>query len=248
MNAVTVSVHQPNFMPWLKLVDKIIASDIFVAYDTAQYTKTEYHARQKVMTQSGPGWLSVPIRHVRGTYQVIKDVRIDNSQPFRRRHLRTLKLAYASTPYFDEVFSIIEGVYARGHEYLADLSLDLIASMCTYLGGRVQIVRASELPHSGDRTERLVRLVQHAGGTEHLTSTFGGDHQEVDWFRFAEAGLDVVAQQFEHPVYEQIRPGFVPHLAAVDMMFSCGRQTGEILARRRRLVPVDLARADVGLG
>ena len=35
-----VSVHQPNFMPWLKLLDKILASDVYIAYDTAQFTKT----------------------------------------------------------------------------------------------------------------------------------------------------------------------------------------------------------------
>ena len=51
-----VSVHQPNFMPWLKLLDKVLASDVYVAYDTVQYTKSEYHARQRVRTRTGrPG-------------------------------------------------------------------------------------------------------------------------------------------------------------------------------------------------
>lgn len=241
MNSVTVSVHQPNFMPWLKLVDKILASDVYVAYDTAQYTKTEYHARQKVKSQSGPVWLSVPVRHVRGTHQAIKDVRIDTSQPFRRRHLKVMSMAYASAPYFDEVFPMVDEIYARDHEYLADLSIDLIAAICAYLESPVRIVRASALPHDGDRAERLIQLVQSAGGTEHLTSTFGADHQHVDWWRFEEAGVGIRAQQFDHPTYDQIGPGFVPHLAAVDMLFSCGRRTREILEHRRRLVPVDLA-------
>jgi WbqC-like protein family len=243
MSSVTVSVHQPNFLPWLKLVDKILASDVYVAYDTAQYTKTEYHGRQKVQALHGPAWLSVPIRHVRGTYQLIKDVRIDNDQPFRRRHLRVLKMSYASAPYFDEVFPIVEQAYAREQEYLADLSVDLISAICAYLESPVRIVRASTLPHDGDRSERLVQLVRAAGGTEHLTSTFGGAHQDVDWWRFDEAGIGIRAQQFDHPTYDQIGPEFVPDLAAVDMLFSCGRQVREILEQRRRLVPVDLAAA-----
>lgn len=243
MSAVTVSVHQPNFMPWLKLVDKILASDVYVAYDTAQYTKTEYHARQKVKTQSGPVWLSTPVQHVRGTHQTIKDVRIDNSQPFRRRHLKVLSMAYASAPYYDEVFPIIDEIYAREHDYLADLSIDLIAAICSYLENPVRIVRASALPHEGTRAERLVQLVQAVGGTEHLTSTVGADHQEVDWEPFEEAGIGLVAQKFDHPTHDQIGPGFVPHLAAVDMLFSCGRRTREILEQRRRLVPVDPALA-----
>jgi hypothetical protein len=244
MDAVTVSIHQPNFLPWLKLLDKILASDVYVAYDTAQYTKTEYHARQKVKSFSGPVWLTVPIRHVRGVRQTLKDVRIDNSQPFRRKHLKVLRTSYERTPHFDEVFPVIEEIYGRDHEYLVDLNLDLITSFCSYLGGPVRIVRASTLPHDGERAERLVRLVQAVGGTCHLTSTFGGDHQEVDWPLFHEAGVRITAQQFEHPDYDQIGSGFEPNLAAVDMLFSCGRDTRTIVERGRQLVPVDPALAN----
>jgi hypothetical protein len=248
MTGITVSVHQPNFLPWLRLLDKILASDVYVAYDTVQYTKTEYHARQRVKTHSGPVWLTVPVRHVRGEHQLIKDVRIDNSQPFRRRHLKVLRMSYGSTPYFDEVFAILEQVYARGHERLVDLNMDLIESFCSYLDVPVRIVRASTVPHEGDRTERLVQLVRNAGGSEHLTSTFGAGHQDVAWWRFDLAGIGVRAQRFEHPEYDQIGAGFVPNLAAVDMLFSCGRDTREILSGGRRLVSVAPALEDAPHG
>lgn len=241
MNSVTVSIHQPNFMPWLKLLDKILASDVYVAYDTAQYTKTEYHSRQKVKSPTGTVWLTVPVRHVRGVRQPIMDVRIDNSQPFRRKHLKMLRMSYERAPYFDEVFPIVEEVYAREQQFLADLSLELIDAICSYLGSPVRTVRSSTLPHEGDRTERLVQLVKNAGGTEHLTSTLGADHQDVDWPRFEQAGLGLVAQRFDHPEYEQVRPGFVPDLAAVDMLFTCGRRTRDVLERGQRLEMVDPA-------
>jgi hypothetical protein len=237
MTDITVSVHQPNFLPWLKLLDKILASDVYVAYDTVLYTKTEYHHRQKVRTPTGPEWLTVPVRHVRGVQQFIKDIRIDNKQPFRRRHLQVLRRSYGSAPYFDEVFAILEETYARDHERLVDLNMDLIESFCSYLQSPVRIVRASTLPHEGDRAQRLVDLVRNAGGSEHLTSSFGAGHQDVDWWQFERAGLGIRVQRFEHPEYEQIGDGFIPNLAAVDMLFSCGRETREILANRRELVP-----------
>ena len=237
-----VSVHQPNFMPWLKLLDKILASDVYVAYDTAQFTKTEYHARQKVMTPSKPVWMTVPVLST-GDYQPIQDVRIDNKQPFRRQHLHRLRKAYESTPYFDEVYALVDRVYAGDHELLVDLNLDLIEALRDYLEAPVRIVRASELPHEGDRTERLIQLVQAAGGSDHLTSSYGGE-QDVDWKRFDRAGLGIVEQRFEHPEYDQIGSEFVPNLAAIDLLFSCGRETGEILARRRSLVRVAPALQD----
>ena len=36
-------LHQPNFLPWTKLISKIAASDVWIVYDSAQYTKTEFH-------------------------------------------------------------------------------------------------------------------------------------------------------------------------------------------------------------
>jgi hypothetical protein len=41
-------VHQPNFLPWLKLLDKILGSDVYVAYDSVIYTRSEYHDRQRI--------------------------------------------------------------------------------------------------------------------------------------------------------------------------------------------------------
>jgi hypothetical protein len=44
---------------------------------------------------------------------------------------------------------------------------------------------------------------------------------------------------FNHPVYNQPWRGFIPHLAALDMLFSCGRATAEILEAGRRLETID---------
>jgi hypothetical protein len=239
MPGLLVSVHQPNFMPWLRLLDKILASDVYIAYDTVQYTKSEYHARQRVRTHTGEPWLSVPLRSVRGRRQLIGQVRLDPGQPFRARHLKTLRLGYSNTPYFAEVYGLVEEVYGRGQERLIDLNLDLIETFCRYLGSQVRIVRASSLPHAGDNTERLVELIRHVAGTVHLTSTYGTGRQYIDWPRVLAAGIAVRAQRFDHPRYDQAWPGFVADLAALDMLFCRGPATARTLAAGRRFVPVE---------
>jgi hypothetical protein len=241
MPPLVVSVHQPNFMPWLKLLDKILASDVYVAYDTVQYTRSEYHARQRVRTHTGLAWLSVPLRRVPGQRQLIEQLRLDPGQPFGARHLKTLRVGYTGTPYFTEVYSLVEQVYARRHERLVDLSLDLIEAFCRYLGSPVRIVRASALPHTGDNTERLIQLVRAVAGDVHLTSTYGTERRYIDWPRVTGAGIAVRAQQFQHPVYRQAWPGFVADLAALDMLFCHGPATAGRLAAARRSVPVDPA-------
>ena len=43
---VGVCLHQPNYLPWTKLLAKIAMSDVYVAYDSVQFTRSEYHNRQ----------------------------------------------------------------------------------------------------------------------------------------------------------------------------------------------------------
>lgn len=239
-----VSVHQPNFMPWLKLLDKILGSDVYVAYDTVIYTRSEYHGRQQIKRDGRADWLSVPLVKVPGTQQLIMDVMIDNSQPFRQRQLRLIRLAYGKTPYFDEVYPVIAGAYGKGQERLVDLNLDLISALCDYLGSPVRIVTASSLERDrstdelADNTQRIIDLVRAVGGTVHLTSTYGTARQYIDWPRVQAAGLPVWSQEFDHPVYPQSGADFLPHLAAIDMLFSRGTETAAILDEKRRLVDI----------
>ena len=224
---VSVSVHQPNFMPWLKLLTKVLASDVFVAYDSVQFTRREFHARQLFRSVSGaPEWLSVPVEST-GSRQILQDTRIAESFDWRSAHLRFLEKHYAATPFFAEVFPLIEEVYARRNTRLVEHNLDLLQAFCDYLSADVRIVRASDLPHSGAREDRLRDLVQNVGGDVHLTST-STTHQ-IDWSLLDRAGIPVFEQVFEHPVYPQPPGPFLPNLAAPDLFFACGTGAGEIL-------------------
>ncbi|MDD5348183.1 MAG: WbqC family protein, partial [Candidatus Omnitrophica bacterium] len=54
-----VSVHQPQYLPWLGFFDKIARSDCFVFLDTVQYKEREFQNRNKIRTADGWMWLTV---------------------------------------------------------------------------------------------------------------------------------------------------------------------------------------------
>jgi hypothetical protein len=234
---VTVSVHQPNFMPWLKLMAKILDSDVYVAYDTVQFTRHEFHARQHFRTRSGEAaWLTVPVVST-GSRQMLNEVRVVPEQGWRDDHLEFLASNYSSAAYFGEVFPLVREVYARRHEMLVDHNLDLIEQLCRYLGSDVKIVRAGDLPHTGTREERLLDLVRNAGGDAHLTSTTAT--HVIDWSGFDEAGIPVYVQEFSHPEYPQGDPPFLPNLAAVDLLFHTGTGAARIFDTCNRAEPLE---------
>src|SRR2546428_11865995 len=87
-----VAIHQPQYLPWLGYLAKWAAADVFVFLDTVQYEKNGWQNRNRIKTATGPQWLTVPVRARLGTS--IADVTIDTSQPWARRPLRPLELAY----------------------------------------------------------------------------------------------------------------------------------------------------------
>jgi hypothetical protein len=222
-----VSIHQPNFLPWVKLLAKIVASDVYVAYDSVQFNKREFHARQLFPTERGaPVFLTVPVRHT-GRREPLRDMRIATEGPWRAQHLGFLAANYGGAPYFDEVFPLVADVYATGHELLAEHNIGLIEALCGYLGAGVRVVRASTLAHSGSREQRLLDLVRAVGGDHHLSSTQGTHH--IDWAPFHQVGIPVHLQDFTHPVYPQPYGAFVPNLSALDLLFQQGRSAIETL-------------------
>lgn len=214
-------LHQPNFIPWTKLIAKIAACDVYVAYDSVQFTRTEYHNRQRLRGRHDAVLLSVPVQRAKSR-QPLCDVQLESVSDWRGYHLRIIEQEYRRAPYFDAVFALVQTVYERGHTNLVDLNLDLLQEMLGYLEFDTQITRATDFPHTGDNTDRLIQLTRLVGADEHLTSTWGTERRYIEWDRVAAAGIKVRTQAFTHPTYRQQFEPFVPNLGVLDLLFASG--------------------------
>ena len=88
--------------------------------------------------------------------------------------------------------------------------------------------RASAIGVSdGDATGRLVALCRAVGADTYLAGRDGGLY--MDMTRFTEAGISVLTQTYEHPVYAQPHGDFVPLLSALDLLLTHGDDALRIL-------------------
>jgi hypothetical protein len=217
-------LHQPNAYPWVKLIDKILGSDVWIVYDTAQYTRTEFHSRGMVKGRQGLIWLTIPVVTAgRPRFQPLRDVEISRGEDWQAAHLRLLREHYLHAPHYDEIRDLLDSLYRRDHRWLVDFNVELTAAVLDYLGSRTRIIRASELPHAGDRTQRLIDLTVAAGCDTHVTSSRFNPSIGIDWQRVADAGLAVREQVFTEQVHPQLHGAFVPRLSVLDLLFNCGR-------------------------
>lgn len=214
--AKTVTIHQPDFMPWLGFFDRWRVSDLFIVLDDVQFIRRGWHHRDKIKTPSGVQWLTVPVRKRGRNRQLINEVELDNEGDWRRRHLETIRHAYHSAPEFREVFAALEEIYARPHRLLIDHNLDLLRFAAARLGVDTPLEFSSNIGSDSAGTQRLVDLVKAVGGRVYVTGT--GSREYLEESLFASADLEVRWQEFQHPVYRQLYGDFVPKLSILDYL------------------------------
>ena len=94
---------------------------------------------------------------------------------------------------------------------------------------------ASELDAEDEPTQRLIDLCHAVGADVYLAGADGRNYMDVE--RFAQAGIEVIFQEYEHPSYGQLFGTFESHLSALDLVLNCGPRGLEILRQGRADMP-----------
>jgi hypothetical protein len=87
-----VSIHQPNYIPWLGYFYKIAQADIFVFLDDVQFSNQGMQNYHYIKTPQGPFRRKIPVKKTFG--ENINQVLINNDLDWRKKHLKTIEVNY----------------------------------------------------------------------------------------------------------------------------------------------------------
>ncbi|MCM8787041.1 MAG: WbqC family protein [Candidatus Omnitrophica bacterium] len=222
-----VSVHQPQYLPWLGYFHKIAQSDCFVILDCVQYKKREFQNRNKIRTKDGWIWLTVPVISKEKENQLIYEVKINNNFPWQRKHLNSIKLSYKNAPYFSSYVSFFEEIYSKEWVNLIDLNLAIINFMLKEFSIETPIKFLSQLNIKVTKTERIIEICKSLEADTYLSGKGGKDYLDEELFK--KNNIKLIYQEFEHPIYRQCYSPFISQLSAIDLLFNCGKNSRKIL-------------------
>lgn len=218
----TVVIHQPDFLSYLGFFHRLLFADVFVVLDTAQFvdgTSQSWMHRDKIKTPQGEKWLSLSIKKLpRDT--AICDVLLSDAVDWRSTNLSLLRENYKKALYFQEIFPYIEQLYAFKCERMMDFNLKSIEMLMTFFDIKVPMIFTSDLDAQGKKNELLVDILKKTAATYYLSGV--GARAYFDPASFMEANIEVIWQNFTHPVYPQLHGDFVPYLSSIDLLFNCG--------------------------
>ena len=222
-----LGIHQPQYLPWLGIIDRIDKCDTFILLDNVPYSKNYYYNSNRIKAQKGWIWLTVPVLFGGNFGQLIKDIKIDNNQNWRQKHLKSIYLEYKKAPFFDDYYRPIEDLLGRDWESLSDLSSESIRLSAGLFGIDKKIKKASELNVTGNKEDLLIDICLKLKADVYMSGPDGKNYLNLE--NWADKGIKVIFQDFKHPKYRQSSDNFVPQMAAFDLLFSCGKESLSIL-------------------
>lgn len=172
---MTLAFHQPNFLPNLGFFYKMSQADVFVIITNINFGKRDgWQRRHKIPGPSGDIWLTVPVKGSQNS--LIKEVAISEHGDWRRKHWKTLQLAYAHTPE-QALLADIGNIYQKNWERLVDLNLEFIMLLKEALGVTTRVVVDEEV--AGEKENLMVNICKKHHADTYL-SGLGGKHYMTD--------------------------------------------------------------------
>ncbi|MDZ7771602.1 MAG: WbqC family protein [Balneolaceae bacterium] len=167
-----------------------------------KYSDRDWENRNKIMTQHGPHWLSVPV-HQESSDQLILNSHIsEHEKKWPKKHKRTIQMNSFGTPCFEEVFPLLEELYDREWERLMDINLYFVDLVCDYLDIDCRFLKASDLEAEGEGEELLLWICREREATESTCpARWDGNYLTPELWE--EAGITLTFHDYDYPEYEQ---------------------------------------------
>ncbi|MDD5759674.1 MAG: WbqC family protein [Desulfobulbaceae bacterium] len=218
---------QPTYLPWIGYFEMIAASDVFIFLDDVQFSKKSWQQRNRVKGANGPFWLTIPVQQRNGSFQKIKEVMVDNSISWQKKHLKSIEISYVKSPYLSTYIDALRAVYEMKCTLLADFNITFILMLMAKLGIQTPTLCSSEMGVSVDANEKIIELCRKVGADELYDAA--GARVFIDDHLFEQAGIKVAYQDYVHPEYRQLHGDFVSHKSVIDLLLNEGANSLSII-------------------
>jgi hypothetical protein len=225
-----IAIMQPTFIPWAGYFSLIDRVDEFVFLDSVQFDKRSWQQRNKIKTNDGSIWLTVPVISKGLNSQVINDVNIlheGGKNPLDKLK-RSIQQHYSKSEYFSFVAENILNIFDQRELSLSNLNISLILRISELIGIKTKFLRSSEMSCAGTQASLLLDICKKTSASAYVSPPGSKNYLEkTDVFKLAK--IEIIYHDYEHPTYKQLNGNFIPYLSIIDLISNEGHQTLDII-------------------
>lgn len=231
-----LAIMQPYFFPYLGYFQLYGAADKFVFYDDANWIKSGWINRNRILVGGEPRYMTVPTAGA-SSFKPINEVEINrNKRGWERKLLATVTQSYSKAPYFNDTLDLLRSVLAADVSTCADLAMRSVQAVAEYVGVSRPVSRSSDHGQSTLKAQdRVIDLCLRENASAYINPD--GGRSLYDAARFHKKGIELEFLRPNLPAYPQSGAEFTPALSIIDVAMFCDRHAIGELVRSGIVVP-----------
>lgn len=233
MSKKIVTIHQPDFMPWLGFFVKINKADTYVVLDHVinKYNDQSWFRRVKLATKMGEFWLSISVKKpTSSSFIAINQMQINSNINYTKA-IKTVEQIYTNTPFYKEIFPIVEEWFSSDETLLSIRNINFIKNIMSILDIDTEVVYSSQLDCKCKSNDLLIEILKSQQADIYLCGD-GADGYQQDKL-FLENNIIVEYNNFKPQEYSQTNTKtFQSGLSIIDILMNIGIEETKQLVRK----------------
>lgn len=213
----SIAVMQPYFFPYIGYFQLINEVDKFIFYDDVNYITSGWINRNRILINGEAKYLTIPCINA-SQNRLVNEVEHSLSGRDKNKLLKKIRFTYSNTPYFAEVFTIIEDVFDSKTRLIGELAIESIIKVSNYLELKCDFQKSSETYNNQElgAADRLIDICKIEHISHYINPIGGMELYDKHHFLKNEIKLDFLKPEITK--YEQFNHEFVPGLSIIDIM------------------------------
>jgi len=219
-----VSIHQPDYLPYIGYFYKIFQSDAFVYLDDAQYSTDNIHNWNRIKTPQGELKLKIPVENKLG--MGINEVRTRDELKWKEKHIKTIEMNYGKAP-FKALFESVKELILCDYKSLADMNIAINSYVCQQFSFKTKMYKASDSDIKTFREERVLDICEAYGAKTYISGNGARAYQNEE--NFTNRGIELRYTDYTPVKYNQLWKEFIPNMSILDYILNNGYEWEPII-------------------
>ena len=200
-----MSLFIPTYFPPIVQYMAIAQANEVVFEIEDNFQKQTYRNRCYIYGPNGKQLLNIPVKHLQSNQKKkTKDTRVDNSVPWQTQHLKSIRIAYRNSPFFEFYEDDLLPILTKKYEFLLDVNIDVHCFL----------------------TDALQLNSDYLLTKEYQTETAN----DLRFLANAKKPVDIQFSRYIQMFDDKF--GFIPNLSTLDLLFMEGPNASSFLEQK----------------
>jgi hypothetical protein len=181
------------------------------------YIKNGWINRNRLLLSGTVGYFTAPLS-LASPFQKIRDVKLNPSDRWRGKLLKSIRQSYGKAPHFVPAFDLVTSVIMTQTDSISEMAKDSVTKVMAYLGLPTAFIASSALYENDHLSgpERVLNICRQTGA--HTYINLPGGRALYDPAVFAGQNIALSFLDPELPPYRHASEGFTPGLSILDLL------------------------------